>query len=84
MPTKTELDRAAARRKEAAKIIATSISSKGYPPSVSELAAETNVSTACVRRDLERLERDGVIERDPSVARGIRLKTANLFADWDG
>jgi repressor LexA len=83
MPTQTEIDRAATRRKQTLKLIATSISTHGYPPSVSELATATGVSSAAVRRDLEALEKAGKIERDFAVARGIRIK-ADLFAAFDG
>lgn len=74
MPTAHELDRAATRRDKVIASIATSLEARGYPPSVRELADEHAVSTLTVRRDLDRLVREGKIERDPGVDRGIRLK----------
>lgn len=73
MPSPADLERAAARRVEVLKIIETSISERGYPPTVSELAASTEVSTLATRRDLDTLVAQGKIERDPGVARGLRL-----------
>lgn len=73
MPTREELDRAAARRKVVLRLIRQHITRQGYPPSVSELAAETHVTKLTIRRDLETLVADGKIERDRGVTRGIRL-----------
>lgn len=70
----TTLDQAQTRRRKVLRLIRESLSDRGYPPSISELAASTGVaSTLTIRRDLEKLERDGKIERDPGVTRGIRL-----------
>lgn len=74
MPAPDDVARAQARRKRVLTLIAREISAKGYPPSVSALATATGVSGRTVRSDLERLERDNLIERDPGVARAIRLK----------
>jgi DeoR/GlpR family transcriptional regulator of sugar metabolism len=74
MPTASDVENAAARRVDLVTMIATSISANGYPPSVSELAGKAGVSTLTIRRDLAALERAGKIERDPGVARGIRLR----------
>lgn len=73
MPAPLDVENAARRRLDVLRRIRTAIATKGYPPSVSELAKATDVSTLTTRRDLERLERDGKIERDPGVPRGIRV-----------
>lgn len=77
MPTDAEITRAANRRRTVLRLIRTAISSNGYPPSVSELATRTGVTKRTVRLDLESLQRDGKIERDPGVTRGIRLVSPN-------
>jgi repressor LexA len=73
MPAATDIAEARRRRAQVLTLIAKSINSKGYPPSVSELANATGVSTLTTRRDLASLEDAGKIERDPGVGRGIRL-----------
>jgi DeoR/GlpR family transcriptional regulator of sugar metabolism len=75
MPAQADLDKAAKRRDDVLASIATSISERGYPPSISELARETGVSTLTTRRDLDSLVTQGKIERDAKVDRGIRLLT---------
>ena len=46
----------------------------GYPPSIREIGAETDISsTSVVNYYLEQLEEDGYIERDRNVSRGLRL-----------
>jgi len=51
----------------------------GYPPSIREIGAKTNItSTSVVNYYLEQLEEMGHIERDRKVSRGVRLiKTAS-------
>lgn len=74
MPSTTDLERAATRRRKVLRLIRDSVATKGYPPSISELQHETGVSsTLTIRRDLDKLERDGKIQRDPGVTRGIRV-----------
>lgn len=74
MPTPTEIDGAARRRADVLDLIGEAIRVKGYPPSVSELQEATGVgSSLTIRKDLEVLARDGKIERDAGVTRGIRL-----------
>lgn len=74
MPSPADVEAAAKRRAKVLRSISRSINSLGRPPSVSELADEHKVSGLTIRRDLISLETDGKIERDPGVARGIRLK----------
>lgn len=73
MPSPADIARAEARRVRVVELIAESLTARGYPPSVSELAAATGVSTRQTRVDLTTLEAAGIIERDPGVPRGIRL-----------
>ena len=50
------------------------ITAQGYPPTIREIAAEHGITSpngvAC---HLLSLERQGLITRDPSVSRGIRI-----------
>lgn len=73
MPTPEEHERADGRRDAIVEAIRTSIRDRGYPPSVSELAETVDVSASQIKYDLGRLVRDGRIERDAGVTRGIRL-----------
>jgi repressor LexA len=73
MPAPADLATAKARRVDVLRLIRTAVATNGYPPSISEISKATGVSTLTTRRDLERLERDGSIERDPKVTRGIRV-----------
>lgn len=68
-----QLAAAAARRSDVYDLIVDSLNGRGYPPSVSELADQLNVSKVLIRRDLKALAGAGKIEVDPGVARGIRL-----------
>lgn len=73
MPSPNQIAQAATRRRKVLTSIAKSINGRGIPPSVSELAAEFGVSGAAIRRDLQLLETTGKIQREPGVARAIRL-----------
>lgn len=53
--------------------IVRSIEERGYPPTIGELATEYGVSKPVVHRRLRRLARDGHVEIDANVARGIRI-----------
>lgn len=74
MPSPADVQAAADRRRKVLRSIAKSINGQGYPPSVSELAREFGVSGLTIRRDLGALEDAGKIDRDPGVARAIRLR----------
>lgn len=74
MPSTEQLEQAAARRAVVHRRIASSISARGYPPTVSELALATSVSKRTTRGDLAALAAEGKIEVDPGVPRGIRLR----------
>ena len=73
MPAPTEITRAARRRDAVVELIAESLSTRGYPPTVAELAGSTNVSKRTIRLDLLALEKAERVERDPGVDRGLRL-----------
>ena len=50
------------------------VSTKGYPPSVREICAKVGLSsTSTVHGHLSRLEKKGLIKRDPSKPRAIEL-----------
>lgn len=54
--------------------IKSEIAQKGYPPSVREICDAVNLkSPATVHGHLERLERDGILRRDPLKPRAIEL-----------
>jgi repressor LexA len=47
-----------------------------YPPSIREIGEKTGISsTSVVNYYLEQLEREGLIERDRGISRGVRLVT---------
>jgi repressor LexA len=52
------------------------IASKGYAPSVRDIHALGLCALHTLTRDLVRLTEAGAIQRDPGVARGIRLPEA--------
>lgn len=53
----------------------------GYPPSIREIGHEVEISsTSVVNYNLERLEREGLIERDRRQSRGLRLSTEGMAA----
>lgn len=56
------------------------ISTKGYPPSVREICTAVGLkSTSTVHGYLERLERKGLIRRDPSKPRAIEILDDNTY-----
>ena len=47
---------------------------KGYPPTIRQIGEAVNISsTSVVNYNLNKLERDGYIQRDLKVSRGVRL-----------
>lgn len=73
MASTEQLEHAATGRDRTLRMIRTSISSRGYGPTLSEIARECGVSKRTARLYLDRLAQDGRIEVDAGVARGIRL-----------
>lgn len=58
-------------------LIADSLSERGYPPSRREVANRLRLgSTSSAQQVIDRMERDGLIERDPTIPRGIRIKNS--------
>ncbi len=53
------------------------IEERGYPPSIREIGRAVGISsTSVVNYNLERLEQEGLIERDRGYSRGLRLSAA--------
>lgn len=62
------------KQKEIYEFIKNEISNKGYPPSVREICSAVGLSsTATVHGHLERLEKKGLIKRDPAKPRTIEV-----------
>lgn len=55
------------------------VADHGYAPTYREIMKNVGIpSLSVVRYNLERLEKEGLLERSPRVARGIRPKTAGI------
>jgi hypothetical protein len=68
-----------ARQAEMKKFIEEYFSEHGYAPSYREIMKKVGIpSLSVVRYNLERLQREDILDRDPRVARGIRPHTAQL------
>lgn len=62
------------KQKQILDFIKSEIREKGYPPSVREICDAVGLkSTSTVHGHLERMERNGVIRRDPSKPRAIEI-----------
>ncbi len=71
----------ALRRQRIIEYIAASVRQSGYPPSIREIAAAVGLaSTSAVHHHLSALERDGLIERDATQSRALRLTPAAHIA----
>lgn len=71
----------ALRRQRIIEYIASSVRRSGYPPSVREIAAAVGLaSTSAVHHHLSALEREGLLERDATQSRALRLMPAALLA----
>jgi repressor LexA len=71
----------ALRRQRIIEYIAATIRRSGYPPSVREIASAVGLaSTSAVHHHLSALERDGLLERDATQSRALRLKPAALLS----
>ncbi len=63
-----------------------SITGRGYPPSIREIGQAVGISsTSVVNYNLERLEQEGLIERDRGYSRGLRLSAGgeSLFSSLE-
>ena len=64
----------AARKQKIVDFIAATVRTRGYPPTVREIAVAVDLaSTSAVHHHLEALEREGIIERGGSHSRAITL-----------
>jgi repressor LexA len=71
----------ALRKQRIIEYIATSLRDSGYPPSVREIAAAVGLaSTSAVHHHLSALEKEGLLERDATQSRALRLTPAASFA----
>ncbi|GMA07452.1 LexA repressor [Tetragenococcus halophilus subsp. flandriensis] len=69
------------RQIEVLKFIHTIVSQKGYPPTVREIGEGVSLSsTSTVHGHLSRLEKKGMIQRDPTKPRAIELTSLGLEA----
>jgi repressor LexA len=67
----------ALRRQRIIEYIAATVRQSGYPPSVREIAAAVGLaSTSAVHHHLSALEREGLLERDATQSRALRLTPA--------
>jgi repressor LexA len=75
----------ALRRQRIIEYIADTLREHGYPPSVREIASAVGLaSTSAVHHHLAALERDGLLEREATQSRAIRLRPAAVFAGARG
>lgn len=67
----------AARKQKIIDFIAATLRTRGYPPSVREIAGAVGLaSTSAVHHHLSALERDGFLERGATQSRALRLTPA--------
>ena len=75
----------ALRKQRIIDYIATTVRESGYPPSVREIAAAVGLaSTSAVHHHLSALEKEGLLERDATQSRAIRLTPAAMLASGSG
>jgi repressor LexA len=75
----------ALRKQRIIEYIASSLRASGYPPSVREIAAAVGLaSTSAVHHHLSALEREGLLERDATQSRALRLTPAAILASGVG
>lgn len=73
------------RKQRIIEYIAATIRESGYPPSVREIAAAVGLaSTSAVHHHLSALEREGMLERDATQSRALRLTPAALLSAGSG
>lgn len=73
MPTPAALENARARRATILTLIARSVTDRGYPPTIRELAADTGVSPRQVAKDIRALVDAGDLEHTPGAARSLKV-----------
>jgi repressor LexA len=71
----------ALRRQRIIEYIASSLRTSGYPPSVRQIAAAVGLaSTSAVHHHLSALEKDGLLQRDATQSRALRLTPAAVIS----
>ena len=71
----------ALRKQRIIDYIAATVRESGYPPSVREIAAAVGLaSTSAVHHHLSALERDGLLERDATQSRALRLTPSAMLS----
>jgi repressor LexA len=61
---------------EIVEFILAALNERGYPPTLREIGDHWGVSKTSAEQVIARMERDGLLEVAPNVARGIRVKGA--------
>ncbi len=75
----------ALRKQRIIDYIAATVRESGYPPSVREIAAAVGLaSTSAVHHHLSGLEKEGLLERDATQSRALRLKPAAMLSNRVG
>ena len=71
----------ALRKQRIIDYIAATVRESGYPPSVREIAAAVGLaSTSAVHHHLSALEKEGLLERDATQSRALRLTPAAMLS----
>ncbi len=72
------------RQKKILEFLAQFTRENRYPPSLREIGKAVGISsTSVVNYNLNILEREGYIERDPLVSRGIKMVGSHALSPWD-
>ena len=75
----------ALRKQRIIDYIAATVRESGYPPSVREIAKAVGLaSTSAVHHHLSALEKEGLLERDATQSRALRLTPAALLSTGSG
>ncbi len=75
----------ALRKQRIIDYIAATVRESGYPPSVREIAAAVGLaSTSAVHHHLSALEKDGLLHRDATQSRALRLTPAAMLSGGTG
>ncbi len=75
----------ALRKQRIIDYIAATVRESGYPPSVREIAAAVGLaSTSAVHHHLSAMEKDGLLERDATQSRALRLTPAAMLSSGSG
>lgn len=70
----TMINKLSEKQRQILNFVAKEVNEKGYPPSVREICSAVGFkSTSTVHSYLERLEKDGYLQKDPSKPRALRV-----------